>query len=437
MKSSGLCPTLDRVLFFDMDPAAARPHGFAGRTPPCSPVRPPPPLMSSERFLSGYGQEEPCVFRGPAEKRAQDHGDPERSAGSLIGAIGITPNAGILLNASSFYGDLVSDSCKNEVVKKEDRGGEKQVRSSSWSSTNGDATAAYVVKGQWTAEEDSQLVRLVKQHGVRKWSYISRNMFGRIGKQCRERWHNHLRPDIKKAMWTEEEERQLIEAHMKFGNRWAEIARHMSGRSENSIKNHWNATKRKMNAKTSRRGNPDNGGRCPPSVLQEYIQSKNTLDFNKTCSTKTTPSSTSTQDSTGSMEERLLHTRSAGGLQRGETHGSFMHGSALNRLAFDACHCMPTPCIGGGCYQPTAHSCSNKFSESSRSTHLHSRNYASASTTDVIGMDNTWELLKARASSTSRNRDLDLVEMLSLQFSSSSQSSSSHSALHVANSKCF
>ena len=43
----------------------------------------------------------------------------------------------------------------------------------------------------------SQLVRLVKQHGVRKWSYISRNMFGRIGKQCRERWHNHLRPDIK------------------------------------------------------------------------------------------------------------------------------------------------------------------------------------------------------------------------------------------------
>ncbi|RWV81115.1 hypothetical protein GW17_00057493 [Ensete ventricosum] len=95
----------------------------------------------------------------------------------------------------------------------------------------------------------------------------------------------------------------------------------MSGRSENSIKNHWNATKRKMNAKTSRRRNPDNGGRCPPSVLQDYIQSKSTLDFNKTWSTKTTPSSASTQDSTGSMEERLLlHTRSAGGLQGGETH---------------------------------------------------------------------------------------------------------------------
>ncbi|RYY81178.1 hypothetical protein EON63_15980, partial [archaeon] len=25
---------------------------------------------------------------------------------------------------------------------------------------------------------------------------------GRIGKQCRERWHNHLNPDINKAPWT-------------------------------------------------------------------------------------------------------------------------------------------------------------------------------------------------------------------------------------------
>ncbi|URE36089.1 Myb-like DNA-binding domain [Musa troglodytarum] len=238
-------------------------------------------------------------------------------------------------------------------------------------------------------------------------------------------------------MWTEEGERQLIEAHMTFGKRWAEIARHMPGRSENSIKNHWNATKRKMNAKKNRRRNPDNGGRCPPSVLQDYIESKSTLDFNKTCNTKTTPSSTSTQFSTGRMEERLLHTRSAGGLQGGETHGSLMHGSALNRLACNECQCMPTPCISGGCYLPTAHSCSNNFSDSNRSTRLHSRHCPSASSTNLLGTDNTSELLKAQVSSTSRNRDLDLVEMLSQQFSSSSQSTSSHSALLVANSKCF
>jgi hypothetical protein len=57
------------------------------------------------------------------------------------------------------------------------------------------------------------LPRLVEQHGTRKWSFIARLLHGRIGKQCRERWHNHLRPDIKRGAWTELEEKLLIDAH--------------------------------------------------------------------------------------------------------------------------------------------------------------------------------------------------------------------------------
>lgn len=41
------------------------------------------------------------------------------------------------------------------------------------------------------------LIRLVEQFGLRRWSYIAQRLTGRIGKQCRERWHNHLRPNIK------------------------------------------------------------------------------------------------------------------------------------------------------------------------------------------------------------------------------------------------
>lgn len=37
----------------------------------------------------------------------------------------------------------------------------------------------------------------MKQYGERKWAQISEKLEGRVGKQCRERWHNHLRPDIK------------------------------------------------------------------------------------------------------------------------------------------------------------------------------------------------------------------------------------------------
>lgn len=42
---------------------------------------------------------------------------------------------------------------------------------------------------------------------------------GRIGKQCRERWFNHLDPSIKKGDWTRDEEIIIYEAQRHFGNR--------------------------------------------------------------------------------------------------------------------------------------------------------------------------------------------------------------------------
>ncbi|KAK7411106.1 hypothetical protein VNO78_02511 [Psophocarpus tetragonolobus] len=131
-----------------------------------------------------------------------------------------------------------------------------------------------IVKGQWTIEEDGLLIQLVEQYGLRKWSHIAKILPGRIGKQCRERWHNHLRPDIKKDTWNEQEDKILIEAHAVIGNKWAEIAKRLPGRTENSIKNHWNATKRRQYSKRKCRSKYPRG-----TLLQDYIKSLN-LDKN-------------------------------------------------------------------------------------------------------------------------------------------------------------
>ena len=43
---------------------------------------------------------------------------------------------------------------------------------------------------------------------------------GRIGKQCRERWHNHLNPAIKKTDWTMDEDWIIHASRQKIGNKW-------------------------------------------------------------------------------------------------------------------------------------------------------------------------------------------------------------------------
>ncbi|KAI8529070.1 hypothetical protein RHMOL_Rhmol12G0197100 [Rhododendron molle] len=129
-------------------------------------------------------------------------------------------------------------------------------------------------KGLWSPEEDEKLYNYISRFGVGCWSTVPKLAgLERCGKSCRLRWMNYLRPDLKRGMFSQQEEDLIISLHEALGNRWAQISAQLPGRTDNEIKNFWNSCLKK---KLMKQGIDPNTHK--PISEKEDIEGKNSAE---------------------------------------------------------------------------------------------------------------------------------------------------------------
>jgi Myb-like DNA-binding domain len=106
----------------------------------------------------------------------------------------------------------------------------------------------------WTKEEDTLLLNLVHtMQWPMKWTIVAQSLPDRTGKQCRERYVNHLNPRLKASDWNPVEDSTIFHLYNTIGSHWAKMSKIIPGRTDNGIKNRFHNIRRQYEREDSHR----------------------------------------------------------------------------------------------------------------------------------------------------------------------------------------
>ncbi|KAG9042137.1 hypothetical protein FS837_011251 [Tulasnella sp. UAMH 9824] len=119
-----------------------------------------------------------------------------------------------------------------------------------------------IKKTPWEPEEDELLLKLNAQHPGR-WALIANHITGRTDDACAKRYREALDPNLKKDDWTKEEDEQLLDGYSRHGASWGKIGEDL-GRSGLGCRNRWRLLERRKNATERRKAKPVSAGSSKP-----------------------------------------------------------------------------------------------------------------------------------------------------------------------------
>ena len=91
---------------------------------------------------------------------------------------------------------------------------------------------------RFTPDEDTLIKKLADDKKL-SWDEIAKQLPGRTGRQCKDRYNNYLNKVVVNKEWTQEEDEVIIQKYKELGPRWTAISNYLECRSGNNVKNRW------------------------------------------------------------------------------------------------------------------------------------------------------------------------------------------------------